>query len=1281
MNSLLNYINNDIQYINFVNESLENNTRIINETQLLLDHAKELDKIWYKVRCSIQQEYNYSINENRINYINTIFTKNESNIVRNLLVCFVENYKESLLEDSKIYEALLNNDETILEELQITKQFKELAKQGKDKLNKLYDNIKTKIDALNDFIRDLFNQTIKSIKDVANKAIQLIEKLGESLFEIAQKIGFKNDQIEELSDELIKDLKNNKEVIVQTNVYESYANELQKQINEGIVDKVNDVKNWFSKTKVGKFAQTPVGKMVLSLINWGLVCVVLPGIVAAILPSGALFTLIFPVIVKFVWNLKKFKKLVNQTRDLIRRFDTLTTWDKIVNGILLLLNIGAFVFNLISIGSNLIGKGILDEFLKACKSGDLLSKLFTENGAAGIEPDALTTFAAVWIKKLAVHDGSLDQIREKFLSGFQKIPAVSDAAQELANTVSDAANNINQSTEELTNSVKDKINNYTGRTSRGLWDEIWKLCNVKNGKPDVSNLDNDTVYKIIVDGTATDKAKWVVALKNRLKESGANEELRKKAEDLLNKALNSTNSNAGSTTILDLPGEIIKQNQDILGATTGMKNGSIFAVLGPIKEITKNIPKDPEVVKQFFKHMLFDVPLSDLYIPKGKGFIVRLGNESQKDHYEYRIEKDGLYLEKKLNELKNEKGISKEDYKKIETEYNKLIEILTEENNKILKQVLESNKKSTEEIKKEIEDNKDKYKEKLKEIPVTVFCGKRWNEEENNDKQVTDSYKSLYDYIISEAKTSKYSIDDIKQNFIDLKKLYLTKIGNENNKVTNDQEKGDFKGNTQMILGSIFTLNDKYKTSKFKWKEDYEPTPYELVKKRANDNNKTNDVFGPEDIELLAVHYCVWHGPDNEKTYKAYVKAFIDAAILKGQFMDNENEDIIIASYKRLIDNLLKIESIANDVKDKDWKPKQEWAPIKIDEDDIDSKTLKKVKDTENNDAIETSKKKAEDELEDTNAPLPAEQDNDDNSDKKENDTEKDTDDKNTDDGNIHPVLLFVNCYGKDIAPYKGSKVREKFSMKGLMRSLFFKEYKKGMAIPDIKTMFGEILYNMTEQIQGISALPPIVIKKNWWKDKKVLNDKVAGDDERIDFGYLKNKDVVDILNNKKNAEKYVDLKSSITDILDTEEDKKELKQKQKDYNKQLENPDKETIKLVKKIDPEGIDKDGKIINKDEIANTLASYSVAKGGAKRAKKSKGGLFSKIKNWVKSKLFGDNIDTGEKYVDLLNHLETSENLSDIDNNLITENLTENINFLNECFEKLTLTEYIKLKGID
>ena len=1259
MNSLSNYINNDIQYINFVNESLENNTRIINETQLLLDHAKELDKIWYKVRCSIQQEYNYSINENRINYINTTFTKNESNIVRNLLVCFAENYKESLLEDSKIYEALLNNDETILEELQITKQFKELAKQGKDKLTKLYDNIKTKIDALNDFIRDLFNQTIKSVKDVANKAIQLIEKLGESLFEIAQKIGFKNDQIEELSDELIKDLKNNKEVIVQTNVYESYANELQKQINEGIVDKVNDVKNWFSKTKVGKFAQTPVGKMVLSLINWGLVCVVLPGIVAAILPSGALFTLIFPVIVKFVWNLKKFKKLVNQTRDLIRRFNTLTTWDKIVNCILLLLNIGAFVFNLISIGSNLIGKGILNEFLKACKSGDLLSKLFTENGAAGIEPDALTTFAAVWIKKLAGHDGSLDQIREKFLSGFQKIPGVSDAAQELANTVSDTANNINQSTEELTNSVKDKINNYTGRTSRGLWDEIWKLCNVKNGKPDVSNLDNDTVYKIIVDGTATDKAKWVVALKNRLKESGANEELRKKAEDLLNKALNSANSNAGSTTILDLPGEIIKQNQDILGATTGMKNGSIFAVLGPIKEITKNIPKDPEVVKQFFKHMLFDVPLSDLYIPKGKGFIVRLGNESQKDHYEYKIEKDGLYLEKKLNELKNEKGISEEDYKKIETEYNKLIEILTEENNKILKQVLESNKKSTEEIKKEIEDNKDKYKEKLKkEIPVTVFCGKRWNEEKNDDKTVTDSYKSLYDYIISEAKTSKYSIDDIKQNFIDLKNLYLTKIGEENNKVTDDQKKGDFKGNTKMILDSIFTLNEKSPTSKFIYDENYKYDPYELVKQRVNDDNPKTDVFGPKDIELLAVHYCVWKGPDNEESYKAYRDAFIDAAILKGQFMNNENEDIIFASYKKLIDHLLSIKDIANEVKDKEWEPKKEWAPLKIDESDLDPKIIDKVEDTEKNDNIETSKKDAEDELKKIEAPLPADSEEGSKDDNKKKESPE-TEDKDTDDGNIHPVLLFVNCYGKDIAPYKGSKVREKFSMKGLMRSLFFKEYKKGMAIPDIKTMFGEILYNMTEQMQGISALPPIVIKKNWWKDKKVLNDKVTGDDERIDFGYLKNKDIVDILNNKKNAEKYVDLKSSITDILDTEEDKKELKQKQKAYNKQLENPDKETIKLIKKIDPEGIDKDGKIINKNEIADTLASYSVAKRGAKKAKKSKGGLFSKIKNWVKSKLFGDNID----------------------NNLITENLTENINFLNECFEKLTLTEYIKLKGID
>ena len=49
--------------------------------------------------------------------------------------------------------------------------------------------------------------------------------------------------------------------------------------------------------------------------------------------------------------------------------------------------------------------------------------------------------------------------------------------------------------------------------------------------------------------------------------------------------------------------------------------------------------------------------------------------------------------------------------------------------------------------------------------------------------------------------------------------------------------------------------------------------------------------------------------------------------------MENRDLDTIISVYKTLINNIMHIKEIENDVKDKEWKPNEEWAPIKFNED------------------------------------------------------------------------------------------------------------------------------------------------------------------------------------------------------------------------------------------------------------------------------------------------------------------------------------------------------------
>ena len=270
-------------------------------------------------------------------------------------------------------------------------------------------------------------------------------------------------------------------------------------------------------------------------------------------------------------------------------------------------------------------------------------------------------------------------------------------------------------------------------------------------------------------------------------------------------------------------------------------------------------------------------------------------------------------------------------------------------------------------------------------------------------------------------------------------------------------------------------------------------------------------------------------------------------------------------------------------------------------------------------------------------------------------------------DGKKIPVLMIANNYIVDLADANDSGPRkETFTLPFLYKNYELITIEGKLSKKNLITMFGKFIKNQTTRLYNFVLLKPCE-KKKLSKKYKALNEPTG---EREEFGNLSNDDITAILNDSKKAEEYVTGSTpNITEIIKSEEDKEILNKKKNEFKNNLENPDEETVKLVKEIDPNLVDKDGKIKDINTISDKLSSYYLAKYKAdkyRNTKKSKGGLFSKIKNFVKG-IFGGNKDDGKKYNNLLNHFKG-----------LHESLNEYDNFLNECFERMTLSEYIKSK---
>ena len=439
----------------------------------------------------------------------------------------------------------------------------------------------------------------------------------------------------------------------------------------------------------------------------------------------------------------------------------------------------------------------------------------------------------------------------------------------------------------------------------------------------------------------------------------------------------------------------------------------------------------------------------------------------------------------------------------------------------------------------------------------------------------------------------------------------MDKIGKDN-EGTDAKGKKLYAGNVQILLQSIFSFNKDNKTHDWDFDKEYKATPYDTIKKRIKDGESKTNVFGPEDIDYLAVSYCIWYGPDNEESYEGYRKAFIDLFVLRKLLMNSDSiNDTIIAAYDKVIENLKQVQNINNDIKDKEWKPKENWAPIKFDENKVDTDAKEKVEQTEDNNLSNNSKEEAEKELKNDKVPIPDEEDKKDEP--KDDDNKEDTKEepKDTDEVEILEFIPFFNGYDIAKANDKGPR-KDSYSLKGCFIDLEFIVIKKGTSLDKLETMLGDMLYNFMVNNYNLIADKPCIKEKDADKFKVNENSLYKPDDERPELGNFTNNEITDILNNKKNAYKYLSTASSKIKIAKTKKEEEQIEELKKKNETLKDDPD------FKEQQPDLFDKDGKIIEDkwNDFNTSLSNWQLGN----HKKKKSNGFFSKLWDNIKS-LFG------------------------------------------------------------
>ena len=801
MNSLTDYIhesyNND--YYNMVLEKLNNNERIIDEENLLLEHGKDIDNILYKFNSYVKQNLYNNINESNVSYKLTV---SEQQTIRDLFIYVCEDYKRALEDECNIYEKLLSGDESLLnEDFKLADDIKTIWQAGKDKVNQAVENAKVSIKELNELIKQFASKAIKTIKDIAEKIIELIEKLKSSLFEIAKKIGFNDERIKKIQDELAEDLQNNTDKITKANVYESYSDDI-KLVNEGIVDAVNNSKvvKWYKDKK-----QKPLWNAFFQFANWGIVCVILPGFIVAMFP-GAQVALLLIMVIKIAWQWKKYKKLKKQISDAYHNWSTYTKFEKFYTCLTLGLGIGCTIYNLITLGGDFsaLASKITEDFWNEGISGLLKSN------DLGMKPDNLTLAAASVFKWVKEGKFSLD--------------ALADAKKELIDAFT--KQDIKVSTEKIkrvfSNDIKDllikKFEKYTGNSSTELVNIIKKTA--KAAGFDISNVSDKANYTVYLDGQlkGSDWGKKVLEL---MKEMGVKEQI----DNTFNKPLEAINANAGSGSFVVLPGKLIKAALK-QGIEFGANNhhaivGETYAAISTIT--TKTVTSVAQALSM-------TAPVITL-TPKHAGFIVRLGGEGT-ENYTYKVvKKNGIITGeygKVLDEI-NKLDISSEYKNIIKDKYDKIKDFLIKSGKEGVKEMNKAASSADEDTKKEVKSSLEHFNndftEKINNQIIVIMNGRRIDEK--NIKAETSSNESkvssLHDYIINEEldKDTISGYIEVLNDFITvICKAYNTNnIRNINVDNLPDKLKDYYNENIKKFISDLDKIQKTLDDNNIKWAE------------------------------------------------------------------------------------------------------------------------------------------------------------------------------------------------------------------------------------------------------------------------------------------------------------------------------------------------------------------------------------------------------------------------------------------------------------------------------
>ena len=536
-----------------------------------------------------------------------------------------------------------------------------------------------------------------------------------------------------------------------------------------------------------------------------------------------------------------------------------------------------------------------------------------------------------------------------------------------------------------------------------------------------------------------------------------------------------------------------------------------------------------------------------------------------------------------------------------------------------------------------VDSGKCKYAGYTQQLFKQIF-----NTEKKRKYDSNSDVKNNKDDILSDAELNaisyffkKYILTDITKGFKNLKEAFIGIIELKNWLLEHkDEEISDDVKALYLLIISIFERSEIFKkdveSGKFeKLDFDIDNSTKEEIQQKLD--KKVDDV---SDKEAKSDFAEIQKKDSKDNDLFTIYKDIITLLLKNDKFKDDvkgdqkdlvKDPDITVEGYVSLTDKLLfeDEESLTDKIKKK-FKQLKEYILGK----DLDSSDDEENKNDDNSSSDSSSN--SDNSSSDSSS-------NDDNS---SNDSSEEDGKEN--DGKAKPVLMIANNYVVDLADANESGPRkETFTLPYLYENYEFITIEGKLSKENLITMFGKFIQAQTSRLYNYVVMKPCK-KKKLSKKYKALDEPTG---EREEFGNLTNADITAILNDSKKAREYVTGSTpNITEIAKDEEDIKYKDEKKKKYEEKLKNADEETIKMVKDIDKDAVDDNGKIKQGkiSDIATKLSSYKLAQHKAKKTKKS-GGFFSKLKNFVKG-LFGGNKDEGKKYNKLLSRFDESLNES-------------------------------------